>query len=282
MDHVRFGLLTFPQSTNTGDAIQSIAARRFLPAVDFLLDRESLHRAEIGEPVAVIGNAWYAHNPAHWPPAPGLELLPISMHFSPAAAASFLSDENRGYLVERGPVGARDLFTLAMLRERGIDAYFSGCMTLTMRRPPGIVPSHRIVLCDVDGAVADHVARATGLRTERLSHFEIVEGGIEAKLVRAARMLRSYAAAACVVTSRLHAALPALAMGTPVHLLTDADDAYRFDGLLDLVHNSTTAQFLADAGFDPHRPPKNVPLFEEIRHALSARVQNFVRNMNEM
>ena len=42
MNRVRFGLLSYPAVANLGDAIQSLAAKRFLPRVDLRVPRERM------------------------------------------------------------------------------------------------------------------------------------------------------------------------------------------------------------------------------------------------
>ena len=43
-----------------------------------------------------------------------------------------LQGKNLEYLKEHEPIGCRDYYTVGLLKEKGIDAYFSGCMTLTL------------------------------------------------------------------------------------------------------------------------------------------------------
>ena len=77
-----FGLLT-AASTNLGDEIQALAARRFLPRVDRLVERERIDADPGGDgPTRVIVNGWFMHDPRRWPPHPKLEPLPISLHLS--------------------------------------------------------------------------------------------------------------------------------------------------------------------------------------------------------
>ncbi|MBN8875078.1 MAG: hypothetical protein J0H67_19750, partial [Rhodospirillales bacterium] len=78
----RFGLFSYTDTHNLGDEIQSIAARQFLPRVDYYLDREHLSTffPPKGESVALIMNAWYSHHPENWPPSEIVVPLLIAMH----------------------------------------------------------------------------------------------------------------------------------------------------------------------------------------------------------
>jgi exopolysaccharide biosynthesis predicted pyruvyltransferase EpsI len=59
----------------------------------------------------------------------------------------------------------------------------------------------------------------------------------EYRMYYANDILNKYKSAKCVITSRLHAALPCLALGTPVLLINTQPDQYRFEGLKELTRN---------------------------------------------
>ena len=228
-----FGLLSY-HTSNLGDFIQSLAAYRFLPTVDRYIDREALDDAGPieGEPVKLIMNGWFCHRPDRWPPSPFINPLLISVHITnnPEPGSEMRARELFArspqvlrYLHEHGPVGARDHDTLAWLRSFGIDTYYSGCLTLTLDRPA--VPKEPfIVLNEVPTAVAMKVQSATDMPVRHTTHEDHVTVGAEARLERAAALIELYARASCVVTSRMHGALPCLAMGTPALLIETAWD----------------------------------------------------------
>lgn len=271
-----YGLLTFPKSQNVGDAIQAIAASRLLPNVDMLIDRESIHRVPSGRLIKVVGNAWYGHNVENWPPSESVQFLPISMHLSPRAAESFLSKDNIHYLESIAPIGARDLHTLSYFQDHGVPSYFSGCLTLTLRRPRYIAPIGGIVLCDVPQSIEEFVRFNTRKRVDIVTHDESDDTDIVSKMTRASRLLRKYASADAVITTRLHAALPALAMGTPVYLVLAVDDAYRFTGLLDYVRHGTVDEFLSGKDFDINDPTANAETYLDRASDLRERVASFL------
>jgi hypothetical protein len=123
--------------------IQSIAAEQFLPQIDLRVDRERLDRPPSGAPdCKIILNRWYTHAPECWPPASFLKPLITSFHISRevfplnvgglSAADVLMRGESLRYLRDHKPVGARDLYTLDLLRQHGVESYFSGCLTLTL------------------------------------------------------------------------------------------------------------------------------------------------------
>lgn len=284
---MRFGLLTYPTS-NLGDFIQSLAARKFLPRVDRYIDREALDEAGPieGQSVRLIMNGWFCHRPDKWPPSPFIDPLLISVHITDnpepgsemRARLEFAhSPQILGYLQRHGPVGARDHDTLAWLRSFGIDSYYSGCLTLTLARP-AVAREPFIVLNEVPEAVALNVQDATDLPIRHTSHEDAVTVGTEPRLERAAALVDLYARASCVVTTRMHGALPCLAMGTPTLLLETAWDPYRFTGLRDLVHHGSVADFLSGrVDYDVGNPPVNPTTYLPLRDQLERRVLAFVK-----
>src|SRR5690606_16492447 len=73
------------------------------------------------------------------------------------------------------------------------------------------------------------------------------------KFEMAENLLKKYAKAKLVITSRIHCALPCLALGTPVIFVNGFDsfvDSCRFDGILELFNridiNSKTGEFTAN------------------------------------
>ena len=135
---MKYGLLvTSPVSDykNIGDYVQSLAALQFMPRVDNYVEKEKVS-SEIAadEPVKTIMNAWYMWNPQNWPPNDQIEPLLTSVHMSPLTADEMVAGRKKNYLIQHGPIGCRDLATLAFLESKNIPAYFSGCLTLTLGR----------------------------------------------------------------------------------------------------------------------------------------------------
>src|ERR1700722_18469618 len=129
-----FGLLTYTHTDNLGDELQSLAARRFRPCVDYLVDRERMDEfaALPSQKVSTILNGWHCWEPLHWPPAPAIRTLLTSIHLAKiklpdgrVARDVLLQGPALDYLKTHTPVGARDASTLEALQAAGVDAYFS-------------------------------------------------------------------------------------------------------------------------------------------------------------
>lgn len=280
-----FGLLTYRDTGNLGDEIQSIAARRFLPRVDRMIHRDTLRLPRwTRRPCRLIMNGWFTHHPEHWPPHSAIQPLLLSFHLSDqmtgygfSAAEALVVGENAAWLRAHGPVGARDEWTLSLLRRNGIDSWFSGCLTLTLQRPADLAPPGYVVLNDLDDEIVRHARRHTSLPVLETTHVDRTTRSTRRRFKRAEALLRLYAGATFVVTSRLHCALPCLAMGTPVLLVLPAVPSRRFSGLSRLVHTVSRPEFnTAVTARSFENPPANPVDHLAMRADLEQRCQRFV------
>lgn len=284
---MQFGLID-AESANLGDEIQAIAARSFLPRVDRHLPREALDREPGGaSPVATVMNGWYMANPKAWPPHPKILPLPVSVHLTQhrasrkrfwiaPASKRMLTAAGVEWFKAHGPIGARDHATRRVLESHGIESYYSGCLTLTLPARPDAKRHGRVVACDLPPAMVDELARRTNRPPLVVGHTDMTTSGFAARLDRAEALLDLYAGARAVVTSRLHCALPCLALGTPVLFVPTQPDRYRLQPALDLTATTSQREFLKGGGFDPEKPPQNPLGFVALAEALRRRVRDFV------
>lgn len=277
----KYGLFVYNGTDNLGDEIQSLAARQFLPQVDYFIDRDLLTVAdEDSEEIKVIMNGWYIHsrNGAIAQPNPRIKGLVTSMHITPSVKPVMLQGVWREYLTQYGPVGCRDFYTLGAVRKAGLNAFFSGCMTLTLNRPE-VERDHDLVLInDTPEKIAQSISAKTKKKTKYLCHSGYAETNIDLRFKKAEELLRLYASASCVVTSRLHCALPCLAIGTPVLLVNTALDSERFAGLSSFVWSCTNDQFLNENRFfyDVNDPLPNPVAHLPFREQLTERAKAFI------
>jgi len=281
-----YALLKY-RTTNLGDPIQSLAARQFLPSVDLLVDRDALNALPPGEErFRIVLNGWHNHAPETWPPSPRLDPLLISMHISgevPAqnrsglrASEVLLSGANLDYLKAHAPVGARDLWTRDLLRAAGVDAYFSGCLTLTIGDDTPRPRRDYICAVDLPPRTLDVLRGRTHSRVLALTQ-EMGKLPPDRGMALAEERLSLYAHAEAVVTTKLHCALPCLALGTPVLLIDVARDTYRFSGLADLLRHGSVEDFeRGNIAFDLDRPAPNADDYRAYRQELARRVNAFV------
>lgn len=117
---------------NIGDYIQALASSQYYPQVDGFLDRDEDLKNYHGPKCKIIMNGWFMHNPLNWPPSNNIIPLFVAFHINSLAKSPLLSDTSLAYLKKHQPIGCRDITTVNLLKEHNIDAYFSGCMTLTL------------------------------------------------------------------------------------------------------------------------------------------------------
>jgi len=260
-----FGVLSYSESDNLGDEIQSIVAAQFLPHVATTVDRDHMHLDAPSRPIDLIFNGWFLAG-HEWPPPDSVHPLLVSF-YAPPECPQVYDRCHRDWFRRHEPIGCRSTAFLQTLAAMGVETYFSGCLTLCL--PPAEVertPEVCIVDCDpvllhrlVPPAILkratflSHVER-TDARTlrrrawkralrELRPHAPRLAWSIAAayrrrrnadRLARAQALLDRYRRARLVITGRIHCFLPCLAMGTPVLLLQSAADAHRFAGLAEL------------------------------------------------
>lgn len=289
----QFALLSH-KTRNIGDDIQSVAASRFLPRVDQFVERDLLASYAPEQATKLICHGWFGTKPQNFGFGPGVDPLLLSMHISERSnfdkggdAVAFATvlrsvPELKAELSRFGPVGARDLATLRLLRELGIEGYYSGCLTLTLERDPLLQRGGEIVACDVPDEIFARLREISNGPIRIIRHAIEPSHDERQRLAEAERLLGIYQTAALVVTTRLHCALPCVAYGTPVLFLVHDFEAERFDGLLDLMQ--TVA--LREAG-NLRRENLKVSLEQQqahhdLRHQLIARVTTFIAKQSDV
>ena len=288
------GLLIYPNSQNKifniGDYIQSIAARQFMGEIDEYIDREKMNDEREDE-VALIANGWYMHHPENWPPNNKIRPHFVALHINKLAEKKLFSPESINFFRQHEPIGCRDYYTTKNLQDRGINAYFSGCLTLTLGRTYRHGNNHNkgvVYFTDVNSFVSKtkefyfkcaknlikkiHLIKKIKNRFKEFgyeyslkwiaafytTYSQVISDELflkaiyiqqeirvhfsseEEKFEYANNLLLRYSEASYVITSRIHCALPCLAMGTPVLYVDNLNlgevHNCRLDGLRELFH----------------------------------------------
>jgi hypothetical protein len=215
---------------NIGDVFQAIAVSDCLPHVDLVLDRENLPSASDKGNILLIANGWYMHTYENFPPPSNITPIYSSVHFS---SAEILSHPRcRDHFRRFAPIGARDIKTLAMLRAARIPSYYSGCFTaaINSRRWPGSAASSSQLLV-VDGIdhplpvnAVEKIGILLSMNPIRVTHDPpfvslSFDDYADNAIRHAESLLKRYCEASLVVTTKIHCALPCMAMGVPVILI---------------------------------------------------------------
>ncbi|GAA4114423.1 hypothetical protein GCM10022393_13820 [Aquimarina addita] len=320
---MKYGLLTYWESKekyNVGDYVQSLAARQFLPQVDQFMNRERLADYS-GEEIQLIMNGWFTHNHSNWVPDNAIDPLFVSFHMNSTAAPFMLSDKGIAYLKKHAPIGCRDKFTAKTLNEKGIEAYFTGCLTLTLDNykvddsergneiyivdPFYNYPTNEKVFLTAKhfvksiingnlfklGKIQKQLEKVVDKEVLEIANYvtQVKPKGKETdeeKFAYAEECMKKYAKAKLVITSRIHCALPCLAMGTPVIFLNSFNtfvDTCRFDGIAELFNRvdvaddgSFTANFDLPGKITKDTTVTNLGLHHALAEPLKEKCKEFI------
>ncbi len=321
---MKYGLLTYQESKekyNVGDYVQSLAARQYLPTVDELMNREKLGKFKKGS-TKLIMNGWFTHNIMHWVPSEDVNPLFVSFHMNNTAAPFMLSEKGISYLKKHQPIGCRDKYTVQILKEKGIEAYFTGCLTLTLdnykvddsergddiyivdpfynyptKEKVTLTPKHLVksvlngdilklgkIKNQLKEVVDKDLLESANYITQILPPGKQTE---KEKFLYAEECLKKYAKAKLVITSRIHCALPCLAMGTPVIFLNSFNtfvDTCRFDGIIELFNRidvndngNWSANFNLEGKINKDTIVTNLGLHHKLAEPLKEKCKAFIK-----
>jgi len=266
-------------------------------------------------------NGWFIHNTENWVPTDKIDPLFVSFHMNNTAAPVMLSKKGIEYLKKHQPIGCRDQFTADTLKEKGIDAYFTGCLTLTLDSykvndsergqdiyivdPLYSYPNRDKVFYNFRATIRNIINGKVfklGKQKKHLKKFvssELLKEAIYVnqeplntisdaeKFEMAESLLKKYAKAKLIITSRIHCALPCLAMGTPVIFVNGFDkfvDSCRFEGILELFNRididsetgEYTANFDLEGKINKDTMVTNLGLHHKLAEPLKEKCRNFV------
>ena len=278
----RYGLLK-SSALNLGDEIQSVIVKKLLPRVDEYVDGCYLHQVKSEPRMKLIIHGCFNSNSGHWPQSEDIKPLFISFHIGEYTREAYTQPHNVEYLKQYEPIGCRDLYTLEIVQSKGIKAYFSGCITsllepytgkrteeilLTDLEPNLVKPVKQIITNAIEvhhgeglpveemsgrlrnispilfqAVKASRIHRVLGLIQQNYVRSRTTNVITEYRMARAEALLFQYARAKLVITSRLHAALPCVAFGTPVIFVHRDLNSPRFLKLLDCVPTYSVEEF---------------------------------------
>lgn len=154
-------------------------------------------------------------------------IIPLFIGFNYTSSKCY---ELKEYFKNNAPIGCRDEYTLKLMREIGVEAYLSGCMTITLPKRKVFPTNQKVFMVDTPKSLDKYVPVHLKDKIEYITHeVEIEEwlnNDIQIKINDYARyiMNRYKKEATLVVTSRLHCAAPCIAMGIPVIMVKENID----------------------------------------------------------
>ncbi len=287
----RHALFSYRYSDNLGDEVQSLAAKQFLPSIDYYVERDDLDEVSVEAGTRIIANGWYSHRFDTWPPKTrNLNPLFIAFHLTDKIRPAFATPETIAYLKEYEPIGCRDHSTMEFLKSHGVQSYFSGCLTLTL--PKRNVPkTNKIMLVNMpeefESYVPSDLRGDLDVDNTDYRYFQLLRQRIRNKLNMssstatfgyAEKLLDKFASARMVVTTRLHCAMPCLAMGVPVYFVVPNPDDTRFHGLVENANFLSLDDLRANPGLiNWHEPAVSPGSIVELRKNLTQTCETFIK-----
>jgi len=217
---------------NLGDHVQIIACNDLLARFGFTpaawVDRDNEIKsapslAPLPRPVHIVLNGWFKWNGAEWPPNEKLEPFFIGFHLRHLQAPELLQPSSIKYFMRHQPIGCRDRSTAALLESYGVETYVSGCLSLTFHRRLEVeVEDRQNFVVSRDERLLKAVGDTLG-PCEFVNHYT-GSSDFSENMNSAALLLDRYRRrAGLIVTSLLHCALPAIAMGIPTIVVYPAN-----------------------------------------------------------
>ena len=230
---------------NLGDPIQSYAVKLLYKEMgikdeDIIpVPRYDIENYDGEECICVVNTCStyeeLAYDSHFMPPSDKVHAIPFSLHIN-REIEKREADFYRNCL----DVGCRDTFTVNMLSALGANAYLTGCITLTFpRRSEAYNESaDKVYLIDVQpefkklipSHILDEAVELSSIHRFSITHDSnrmTIQEAMDFHEMGEERIELLKKTAKLVITSRLHAASPCLAMGIPV-IMTKHDDRFGF------------------------------------------------------
>lgn len=238
--------LKFPSNFSEYNCIINPNAKYILNMIPINRDNSSKTPQHIQNIICVM-NGWFMHkidtpmgrskftglsktklfnNNLDWPPPSNIKPIFISFHIN---NKDMLKDCYIPYYKLQEPIGCRDRSTAQYLANKGVNSYFSGCLTLTL---DNIHKSQK-------GNAEYNVDIPSTGRSKYITHQKRTYASMNyvRRIPIAQTLLDGYASAKLVTTNRVHVMLPCLAYGTKVNFIIKKQNDPRLVGILELIEN---------------------------------------------
>lgn len=254
---MKYGRLVFsrefvsPAVCNAGDIAQTLA-------IDLIYEKMGIPKEQIvdipmeelgtysGEKVILPLDGYFRYS-REYPAFPTSEnIIPV---FLGVYSTSNQYLKHKAFWQKNSPVGCRDEATFKAMTDKGIEAYLTGCMTVLFPKRKEDSTRTKVFLVDAYKTVEDYMPKELLDRAEWITHDlpvtqgkSRVETAAECEKITRKLYDRYRDEAALVVTSRLHCAVPCIAMGIPTIVVKDSYDE-RFSWLEKLIYLYTEDEF---------------------------------------
>lgn len=178
------------------------------------------------------------------------DIIPLFLGFT--YIKPFLDKEEIEYFKKYEPIGCRDEYTYNTMQKYGIQSWINGCMTLTLfEKRKKTEQQSKVFLVDIIEKIEKRIPQAildNAIRCTQLVQKEKINGNINSYVND--RMKVYMDNAKLVITSRLHCAVPCIAMGIPTILIVPKV-SFRFSWLERIIPIYTTED-MNSVNWKPH------------------------------
>ena len=206
---------------NLGDEIQGFPGLQYLPFLDRFIERDSLKAPNVTYNITAFFDTWWEARP----PPDTIHPIMLSMQIEKNMQKN-VSKHDIEYLKARAPIGCRDESSLNFLKKHGVEAYFSGFLTLLINnRNINGLRTDNIYLVDVNPKLVKLLPMEIQKKSIPIEHSMKGEERSYSlsRFTAAYKLIEMYGRAKLVITQRVHAALPCVGMGTPVMFINSPD-----------------------------------------------------------
>ncbi len=155
------------------------------------------------------------------------DIIPVFLGISFKETFWEFTEERTAYLKKYAPIGCRDYNTYQHMQELGIESYIAGCITTTFPKRDENNKNYDTVFCvEAPEDVISYMPQRLRDKAEFLEHVvpftkeQFYDSSYVMNYVKD-RLKLYRTKAKMVVTSRLHCAIPCMAMGIPVILVKE-------------------------------------------------------------
>jgi hypothetical protein len=138
------------------------------------------------------------------------------------------------------PVGCRDIHTYRELQKLGLDAYNSGCLTLTFPQRTDKKLTGKVLWVDAPNELMPYIPKELQSRIEKRTHIFYHNCPDENQVKEIYKMYQDESQ--LVVTSKIHCAMPCLSAGIPVIFACESP-SFRYSVLSGLIPVHTPKTF---------------------------------------
>lgn len=295
---------------NLGDCIQNIAVEEAYEKIGIAKKKDLLriNRDDIskysGQPCTLFMQGWFGNYAGSFP-------LPWSKNINPVFIGFHLSSiyDTRSLFIKKGihklmiphqPIGCRDRNTRDFLKKLGLNAYFSGCMTLTLDKrtcapdkkeekvfvvdlDPKIQKklTPEIIRKNLDGNIIDY----TITHFYYWNEYPVTEKGAQEFEEHARYVLNKYKnEAKLVITSKIHVAMPCIAMGIPVIFIVGDPFGERFDVLSGIVpiYSAKDIKYIDWHPIAPNIEPLKQAILSNVKAIFSKKDELISKSISEL